>query len=64
MIITRKSMISATLNVEGCQVEARVGSLLLLKQMVGHLVGDELVQSFHGGSRHTTDEVIQHTCTQ
>ncbi len=54
-------MVSTPLNVEGCQVEARVGGLLLLKQVVGDLVGYELVQSLHGGGRHTTDQVIQHT---
>ena len=63
MVITRKAMVPATLKVESCQVQARVGGLLLLKEMVGHLVGDELVQSFHGGCGHTTDQIIQHTWT-
>ena len=56
-----RTPVLTSLQVERHQVEARERDILVLEQMVGDLLGDELVQSLHGGGGQATDHLVNHT---
>ena len=43
VIVSRNSMISGSLDIESCEVEAREWSVFVLEQMVGDLGREELI---------------------
>ena len=53
-------MVSASLNVERCQVQTRLGDVLLLEQVVGDLSGHELVHELHGGRHQPPHHLVNH----
>ena len=59
-IVRLETMISASLDIESSQVEARLGNILLLKQVIGDLTRHELVHELHGGGHQTSHHLVNH----
>ena len=53
-------MVASALQVERGQVEPGEGVTLFLEEVVGHLVGDELVEGLHGGRGHAAQQLVHH----
>ena len=57
-IVTRQTVISATLKIEGNKIEAEA-AILGLEQVVGHLLGEDVVKLLPGLGGQTHQELVQ-----
>ena len=53
-------MVASPLNVQGSEIQSRKRYLAIFEEMVGDLVSDEIVQGFHGGGDHSSNQLIHH----
>merc|ERR1719481_1237017 len=60
MVVSRYAVVPCSLNIQRRQIKTGERGVLVLKQVVRHLVCQELVKGFHGGGRHSANKVIQH----
>ena len=60
-VVSWEAVVAPSLNVQSSKIEAGVGGGLVLEQVIGHFLGDELVQGLHGGRGNSSHQVINHT---
>merc|ERR1719233_1362525 len=60
VIVARYPVVPSSLKIQSRKIKTREWCVLVLKQVVRHFVGQELVKSFHGGGGHSANQVVQH----
>ena len=60
LVVGLEAVISASLNVESCQIKPGFRNVLLLEQVVGDLARHELVHKLHRGGHQTPHHLVNH----